>query len=128
MPGSLGVLGLPPIGFDATFGFSPGSHMSHRQMQMYVTQPMQLEFAGVDAEVLQSEITYISDFDGPVNFVLGWYDYGSKYRNDYLVQSAGVHMMGSFGQHPYNSLVIPSFTGEQISLAMEVFHFILRLH
>ena len=111
LPGTLGSLGLPPIGFDATFGFSPGSHMGQRQLQMYVTQPMQLEFANVDQNVTQSEITYISDLDGPVNFVVGWYDYGSAYRNDYLVQSAGIQMMGSFAQHPYNSLVIPGFTG-----------------
>ena len=77
---------------------------------MYVTQPMQLEFANVDQNVTQSEITYISDLDGPVNFVVGWYDYGSAYRNDYLVQSAGINMMRSFDQHPYNTLFIPAFT------------------
>ena len=60
---------------------------------------------------MQSEITYISDLDGPVNYVIGWYDYGSKYMNNYLVQSAAINMMGSFGQHPYNTLAIPGFTG-----------------
>ena len=31
--------------------------------------------------------------------------------NNYLVQSAAINMMGSFGQHPYNTLAIPGFTG-----------------
>ena len=53
---------------------------------------MQLEFSGV-GKVMQSEITYISDLDGPVNYVIGWYDYGSKYMNNYLVQSAAINMI-----------------------------------
>ena len=111
LPGSLGALGLPPITYKGNFGFTPGDHMSQRQMQLFVANGMQLEFAGVDAQVMQSEITYISDLDGPVNYVIGWYDYGSKYMNNYLVQSAAINMMGSFGQHPYNTLAIPGFTG-----------------
>ena len=53
-------------------------------MQLNVANGMQLEFSGVDQEVMQTEITYISDLDGPVNYVVGWYDYGSKYMNNYL--------------------------------------------
>ena len=85
--------------------------MSQRGMQLFVANGMQLEFSGVDQEVMQTEITYISDLDGPVNYVVGWYDYGSKYMNNYLVQSAAINMMGAFGQHPYNTLAIPCFTG-----------------
>ena len=80
-------------------------------MQLFVANGMQLEFSGVDQEVMQTEITYISDLDGPVNYVIGWYDYGSKYMNKLFVQSAAINMMGAFGQHPYNTLAIPGFTG-----------------
>ena len=76
LPGSLGALGLPPITYKGNFGFTPGDHMSQRQMQLFVANGMQLEFSGVDQEVLQTEITYVSDLDGPVNYVVGWYDYG----------------------------------------------------
>ena len=102
LPGSLGAIGLPPIGFEATFyGFSE-----------YVTHDRQYEFADVNGFTRQTEVTYISDYDGAFNFVIGYYDYHAKASNIYMVQAAALQMMADMGRHPYNTLVFgPTLQG-----------------
>ena len=102
LPGSLGSQGLPPIGFDATFyGFSE-----------YVTHDRQYEFAVAKGFDRQMEASYVSDWDGSFNFVVGVYDYYAKAANNYLVQSAALQMMTDMARHPYNSLVLgPALQG-----------------
>tara|TARA_B100000902_G_scaffold7987_1_gene10121 strand:- start:1599 stop:4397 length:2799 start_codon:yes stop_codon:yes gene_type:complete len=102
LPGSLGAIGLPPIGFDATFyGFSE-----------YVTHDRQYEFSTADSFARQTEVTYISDYDGAFNFVIGYYDYHAKTANIYMVQSAALQMMTDMCRHPYNAAVFgPTLQG-----------------
>lgn len=102
LPGSLGSLGLPPIGFDATFyGFTE-----------YVTHDRQYEFSTAKSFDRQYELTYISDYDGDFNFVLGYYNYHNKSDNNYMIQSAALQMMADVARHPYNALVFaPTFAG-----------------
>ena len=102
LPGSLGSIGLPPLGFEATFyGFSE-----------FVTHDRQYEFAVADGYARQLELSYISDYDGAFNFVVGYYDYYAKSENIYMVQSAALQMMTDMARHPYNALVFgPTLQG-----------------
>lgn len=102
LPGSLGAYGLPPIGFEATFyGFSE-----------FVTHDRQYEFAVAKGFTRQLELSYISDFDGAFNFVIGYYDYYAKAENKYMIQSAALQMMTDMCRHPYNALVFgPTLQG-----------------
>ena len=102
LPGTLGLLGLPPIGFDATFyGFSE-----------FVTHDRQYDFSTAKGFSRQFELSYISDLDGPFNYVIGYYDYHAKADNNYLIQSAALQMMADVGRHPYNDLVFgPTLAG-----------------
>ena len=102
LPGTLGSAGLPPIGFDATFyGFSE-----------FVTHDRQYEFSVAKGFTRQFEFSYVSDLDGPFNYVIGYYDYYAKADNDYFIQSAALQMMADVGRHPYNDLVFaPTLAG-----------------
>ena len=53
----------------------------------------------------QTEINWISDLDGPVNFTLGAYLYESDYLQNYHVQTTDYQMLASFDRHPYSDLV-----------------------
>ena len=128
LPGSLPNL-LPPIGFDATFyGFSE-----------FVTHDRQYEFAVAKGFARQTEVTYISDYDGAFNFVIGYYDYHSKSANNYMVQSAALQMMTDMCRHPYNAAVfgptlqglsaagVPGLPADLVAMVVQASLLILRL-
>lgn len=94
LPGLLAGL-LPPIGFEATFyGFNE-----------YVTWDRQYEFSDAKQNGHQWELNYVSDFDGPLNFTVGYYKQEADASNIYLIQSAALQMIADVGRHPYNDLV-----------------------
>jgi outer membrane receptor protein involved in Fe transport len=66
------------------------------------------EFSVVNTDTQQGEISFISDKDGPVNFVLGAYTFDQRNNNRYQVQTASWNMISKAAQHPYN---IPVFGG-----------------
>ena len=66
------------------------------------------EFANVESETRQAEISIISDLDGPINFVVGAYHYDYTTTNVYQVQTASWNLITDGGLHPYN---IPLFGG-----------------
>ena len=45
----------------------------------------------------------ISDFDGPLNYTVGYYMYDSRNDNEYRVQTPGTQYIGDFG-----SLLLPN--------------------
>ena len=88
-------MGLPPISWEAEFySFSE-----------IVDSSRTYEFADVDTFDQQAEITLISNFDGPMNFVVGAYQFDQRNHNNYLIQTAALNMMKSFRSHPYSQLV-----------------------
>ena len=52
-------------------------------------------------ESQQAEINIISDFDGPLNYTVGYYMYDSRNDNEYRVQTPGTQYIGDFSSHPY---------------------------
>ena len=62
------------------------------------------EFSSAEDDISQAEISIISDFDGPFNFVVGYYNYDARSHNKYSVQTAAANMAKSFANHPYNAL------------------------
>tara|TARA_B100000963_G_C22637113_1_gene678209 strand:- start:3058 stop:6168 length:3111 start_codon:yes stop_codon:yes gene_type:complete len=66
------------------------------------------EFSDVETWDAQGEITLISNYDGPFNFVVGAYRFDQRNHNRYLVQTAGLQGMRSFGSHPYSSINAPA--------------------
>jgi len=94
-PGVLASLGLPPISWEAEFyGFTE-----------IVDSERTYEFADVKTNDIQAEISLISDFDGPMNFVVGAYSFKQKNHNRYIIQTAALNMMRSFESHPYSQTV-----------------------
>ena len=96
-PGVLATagLGLPPVSWEAEFyGFSE-----------LVDSDRTYEFADVVTYDGQAEISLISDYDGPVNFVIGAYQFKQKNHNRYIIQTAALNMLRSFEQHPYSQTV-----------------------
>ena len=63
------------------------------------------EFSNAKDNGIQAEITIISDYDGPFNFVTGLYSYDNRSHNRYQVQTAAWNMTGNFSNHLYSSLV-----------------------
>jgi outer membrane receptor protein involved in Fe transport len=61
------------------------------------------EFANVESETRQAEISIISDLDGPINFVVGAYHYDFTTTNVYQVQTASWNLISDGGLHPYNA-------------------------
>ena len=61
------------------------------------------------------DINLVSSFDGPVNFVVGAYQYLSRADNEYRTQSVGTSMVAKMRYHPYVSVLpvlgLPDFTG-----------------
>ena len=61
------------------------------------------------------DINLVSSFDGPVNFVVGAYQYLSRGDNEYRTQSVGTSMVAKMRYHPYVSVLpvlgMPDFTG-----------------
>jgi outer membrane receptor protein involved in Fe transport len=66
------------------------------------------EFSVVSTDTQQGEITFISDKDGPVNFVLGAYTFDQRNNNKYQIQTASWNMISKAVQHPFN---VPLFGG-----------------
>tara|TARA_X000000368_G_scaffold147944_2_gene116671 strand:- start:1588 stop:4296 length:2709 start_codon:yes stop_codon:yes gene_type:complete len=61
------------------------------------------EFANVESETRQAEVSIISDLDGPINFVVGAYHYDFTTTNVYQVQTASWNLISDGGLHPYNA-------------------------
>ena len=61
------------------------------------------------------DINLVSSFDGPVNFVVGAYQYLSRADNEYRTQSVGTSMVAKMNYHPYVSILpllgLPDFSG-----------------
>ena len=62
-----------------------------------------VECAQADGVTRQSEISLVSDFDGPHNFTAGVYQWQGDFDNDYHVQTSSYQMLRDFDQHPYMS-------------------------
>lgn len=62
-----------------------------------------VECAQADDVTRQSEISLVSDFDGPHNFTAGIYQWQGDFDNDYHVQTSSYQMLRDFDQHPYMS-------------------------
>jgi len=62
-----------------------------------------VECAQADDVTRQSEISLVSDFDGPHNFTAGVYQWQGDFDNDYHVQTSSYQMLRDFDQHPYMS-------------------------
>ncbi len=62
-----------------------------------------VECAQADGITRQSEISVVSDFDGPHNFTAGVYQWQSDFDNDYHVQTSSYQMLRDFDLHPYMS-------------------------
>jgi iron complex outermembrane receptor protein len=94
-------LGLPPIESEQCFG-TPRFGFCE-----YVTTDRTYDFSDVRYESQQAEINIISDFDGPLNYTVGYYMYDSRNDNEYRVQTPGTQYIGDFSSHPY----YPTITG-----------------
>jgi len=94
-------LGLPPIESEQCFG-TPRFGFCE-----YVTTDRTYDFSDVLYESQQAEINIISDFDGPLNYTVGYYMYDSRNDNEYRVQTPGTQYIGDFSSHPY----YPTVTG-----------------
>ena len=103
-PGVLGAaLGLPPISWTGTFGGSfNGDVYGFTEL---VDSERTYEFSNAEDNGIQAEVTIISDYDGPLNFVAGFYSYDNRAHNRYQVQTAAWNMTGNFSNHLYSSLV-----------------------
>ena len=94
-------LGLPPIESEQCFGTTRFGFCE------YVTTDRTYDFSDVLYESQQAEINIISDFDGPLNYTVGYYMYDSRNDNEYRVQTPGTQYIGDFSSHPY----YPTVTG-----------------
>ena len=102
-PGILASLGLPPISWQGTFGGSfNGDDYSFTEL---VDSDRTYEFSNAENNTIQAELTLISDYDGPFNFVAGLYSYDDRSHNVYQVQTAAWNMTGNFSNHSYSSSV-----------------------
>ena len=103
-PGVLGAaMGLPPISWQGTFGGTfNGDSYGFTEL---VDSDRTYEFSNAEDNGIQAEITIISDYDGPFNFVTGLYSYDNRSHNRYQVQTAAWNMTGNFSNHLYSSLV-----------------------
>ena len=52
----------------------------------------------------QYEINFISDFDGPFNFVTGFYSYNNEIKNQYAVNSTELAMAQDFALNPVSKI------------------------
>jgi iron complex outermembrane receptor protein len=102
----LGVLAaqvpLGPLSFEGCFGGFDHSKFSFCET---VNSDRTYEFSTVLTTTRQTEITIISDYDGPFNFVAGLYQFDQRNHNIYQVQTAAWNLTGAFANHPYASAV-----------------------
>ena len=68
------------------------------------------EFSKVDYYSGQSEISLISNYDGPFNFVVGYYHSDERNHNRYYVQTLAWNLTSDFSRHPYSTLVYGTAT------------------
>jgi len=96
-PGFLaGVIpGLPPISWTADF----------KRFSEIVDTDRVYNFSTVMAEEQQAEISFISDYDGAFNFVVGAYMFDQRNDNDYQVQFSATELLTSYAKHPYNMIL-----------------------
>ena len=105
---------IGPISFDACFG-GFGNKFSFCEN---VNSDRTYEFSTVDTNDSQFEVTVISDYDGPFNFVAGAYTYDSRNHNRYQVQTAAWNMTANFAAHPYSTAVFGgAFNGYGVFLS-----------
>lgn len=62
------------------------------------------ECSVVTGDETQLELNFISDFDGPFNFVAGVYGYTSETKNQYVVQSTELAMTQDFTLNPLSQM------------------------
>tara|TARA_B100000780_G_scaffold177005_1_gene124093 strand:+ start:1152 stop:3872 length:2721 start_codon:yes stop_codon:yes gene_type:complete len=98
LTGAGAPLGLPPISANLCFGTST------REFCEVVNSERGYDFSEVSTWSDQAEINIISDYEGPVNFTVGYYNFDQRSDNEYRVQTAGTQMMTSFANHPYNAV------------------------
>ena len=102
-PGILAGLGLPPVSFSGTFG---GTFNGDKYgFTENVTGDRTYEFSNAEANTNQAEISFISDYEGPINFVAGIYSYDSRSHNRYQVQTAAWNLTSDFSRHPYSKIL-----------------------
>ena len=79
-PGVIGAaMGLPPISWQGTFGGTfNGDDYSFTEL---VDSDRTYEFSNAENNTIQAELTLISDYDGPFNFVAGLYSYDDRSHN-----------------------------------------------
>jgi outer membrane receptor protein involved in Fe transport len=102
----LGVLAsqvpLGPLSFEGCFGGFDNQKFAFCET---VNSDRTYEFSTVLTTTRQTEITVISDYDGPFNFVAGLYQFDQRNHNIYQVQTAAWNLTGAFANHPYSSAV-----------------------
>ena len=102
-PGILAGLGLPPVSFTGVFGGSfNGEAYGFTET---VTSDRTYEFSNADNNAMQAEISVVSDFEGPINFVAGLYSYDERSHNRYQVQTAAWNLTSDFSAHPYAAIL-----------------------
>jgi outer membrane receptor protein involved in Fe transport len=77
------------------------------------------EFATVESETWQGEVTLISDLDGPLNYQIGYYHYDYRTKNIYQVQTASWNLIRDASVHPYNNTL---FSGALTGSGSTDFH------
>ena len=91
------VPGLPPLSISWTADFKRFSEV--------VDSDRVYNFSTVMAEEQQAEISFISDYDGAFNFVVGAYMFDQRNDNDYQVQFSATELLTSYARHPYNMIL-----------------------
>ena len=97
--GLLADLGFPPIAAQACFG---GDMYSFCEV---VDSERIYDFSEVSTWSDQAEVNIVSDYDGPFNFTVGYYNFDQRNANLYMVQTAGTQLMSSFALHPYSAAI-----------------------
>ena len=108
LTGTLAGLGVAPIESYLCFGSTEQSFCETANTDRTY------DFSDVETENKQAEVNFISSFDGPFNFSVGYYWYDDTTDNEYRVQTTGTQLMGSFADHPY-SAVVNALTGNDWS-------------
>ncbi len=91
------IPGLPPMEISWTANFKRFSEV--------VDTDRVYNFSTVMAEEQQAEISFISDYDGGFNFVVGAYMFDQRNDNDYQVQFSATELLTSYARHPYNMIL-----------------------
>ena len=99
------IPGLPDvIEFTRTWGGTDHGGRSTYGFTELTDRDATYEFANADFNSNQFEINLISNYDGPLNFTVGLYQYDGRSHNRYQVQTSSWGMGSSFSLHPYSAL------------------------